>query len=57
MPIQQPTLLFLPVMVDLILRLYVVIRLFADDTTLYMIVENPLTTAEVLNSDTGYISV
>ena len=49
-------LLFLLFINDIVSDIASNIRLFADDTTLYMIVENPLTTAEVLNSDIHKIS-
>ena len=44
-------LLFLVFINDIVSDINSNIRLFADDTTIYVIVENPLTTSVVLNSD------
>jgi hypothetical protein len=44
---------------NIVLGIQSIIRLFADDTSLYMlylIVENPITTAEIMNSDLNKIS-
>lgn len=44
-------LLFLIYINDIVENINACIRLFADDTSLYLIVENPIETAEKLNSD------
>ena len=49
-------LLFLVYLNDIVLDIDSTIRLFADDTSLYMIVDNPLHTANTLNQDLVKIS-
>ena len=49
-------LLFLVYINDIVLDIDSTIRLFADDTSLYMIVDNPLHTAITLNQDLAKIS-
>ena len=49
-------LLFLVFINDIVKGINSSIRLFADDTSLYIIVENPQTAAIIINSDLGKIS-
>ena len=49
-------LLFLVFINDIVKGINSSIRLFADDTSLYIIVENPQTAAMIINSDLGKIS-
>ncbi|MCF1459523.1 MAG: reverse transcriptase family protein, partial [Shewanella sp.] len=49
-------LLFLLFINDIVKDIHSSIRLFADDTSLYIIVENPQTAALIMNSDLGTIS-
>ena len=49
-------LLFLVYINDIVLDIDSTIRLFADDTSLYMIVDNPLHTAITFNQDLAKIS-
>lgn len=49
-------LLFLIYINDIVLDIGSTIRLFADDTSLYMIVDNPAQTAITLNQDLAKIS-
>ena len=49
-------LLFLVFINDIVKGINSSIRLFADDTSLYIIVENPKTAAMIINSDLGKIS-
>lgn len=49
-------LLFIVYINDIVLDIQSIIRLFADDTSLYLIVENPTTAAEILNSDLSKIN-
>ena len=49
-------LLFLLFINDIVKDIHSSIRLFADDTSLYIIVENPQTAALIINSDLGKIS-
>ena len=49
-------LLFLIYINDIVTDIHSNIRLFADDTSLFIIVENPLTAANLLNSDLDKIS-
>ena len=44
-------LLFLLYINDIVKDIKSNIRLFADDTSLFLVVENPLSAAEILNSD------
>ena len=44
-------LLFLVYINDIVCDINSTIRLFADDTSLYIIVENPITAANILNND------
>ena len=48
-------LLFLVYINDIVEDINSFIRLFADDTSLYIIVENPFVSAEILNSDTAKV--
>ena len=50
-------LLFLIYLQDMVAEIGSNIRLFADDTSLYIIVENPVTSAVCLNSDLSKISI
>ena len=50
-------LLFLIYIIDIVNEIQCVIRLFADATSLYIIVENPAFAAASLNIDLAYISV
>ena len=49
--------LFLIYINDIVAEIGSNIRLFADDTSLYIIVENPITSAVCLNSDLSKISI
>ncbi|MEW8545561.1 MAG: reverse transcriptase family protein [Candidatus Thiodiazotropha sp.] len=49
-------LLFLVYINDIVNEIHSNIRLFADDTSLYIIVDNPLTAATTLNLDLGIIT-
>ena len=49
-------LLFLIYINDIVIEIHSNIRLFADDTSLYIIVENPQTAATILNTDLGIIT-
>ena len=49
-------LLFLIYINDIVNKIHSIIRLFADDTGLYIIVENPQTAATILNTDLGIIT-
>ena len=49
-------LLFLLYINDIVTEIRSNIRLFADDTSLYIIVENPDAAAEILNTDLNKIS-
>ena len=44
-------LLFLIYINDIVEEIGSIIRLFADDTSLYLIVQDPTTTAELMNAD------
>jgi hypothetical protein len=48
-------LLFLIYINDIVCNIHSPIRLFADDTSLYIIVDNPITSAEILNTDLNTI--
>ena len=48
-------LLFLIFINDIITDIHAIIKLFADDTSLYLVVDNPIETAEILNSDLNKI--
>ena len=48
--------LFLLFINDIVKDIHSSIRLFADDTSLYIIVDNPQTVALIINSDLGKIS-
>ena len=50
-------LLFLIYINDIVVDIHSSIRLFADDTSLYIIVDNPQQTANLLNADLGKIHV
>ena len=50
-------LLFLIYINDIVEDIHSTIRLFADDTSLYIIVENPITAAEHLNADLAKINL
>ena len=49
-------LLFLIYINDIVNELWASVRLFADDTSLYIAVENPNTAAATLNNDFNFIN-